>query len=85
MDFPLTPGTRIEVCDRSGTVIGYFVPAADLNQLVSERDALKRVADAFIPLPPMSDDEIRSLTTGPHPSLDDVLAEIDAKVGHGDN
>ena len=35
------------------------------------------------PLPPMTDEEIRTLGGGPHESLDEVLATLDDEAGHG--
>ncbi|HVK19552.1 MAG TPA: hypothetical protein VM533_21640 [Fimbriiglobus sp.] len=83
MNTPLPPDGRLEVRDATGQLVGYFVPAAELDQLRAERDSLKKVVDALRPLPPMTDDELRQLMEGPHYLLSDIIAELD-KEGEQD-
>ena len=88
MNGPFVPNSCLELRDPTGALVGFVISVAELNQLVAERDWLKRQVDILIPKATPEQEEAfrRELESTEWLDASEVIAEmiVDMERRQGD-
>lgn len=81
------PNCPLEVRDADGRLVGYFVSPDELARLREENDTLRRHLKAVLPVatPEQEAEFRRQLDTGVWLDGDQVIAELTAELGDGND
>jgi hypothetical protein len=92
MTTPLPPEGRLEVRDATGQLVGYFVPAEELNRLDTEVEVLRRQREtaerqlrSLLPAATPEQEELfrRQLAEGRWVDGEQVIGEVIAELRGG--